>query len=59
MSARAPLQRAEHAALLGMTCGAALMLQPWWTGGLRAGFFVTAAFTLLHIVVVHRHREAA
>ena len=43
----------EHGALLGMALGVALMIQPWWSGGMRAGFFATAAFTLAHMVVSH------
>jgi hypothetical protein len=39
--------------LIGMALGVALMLQPWWSGGLRAGFFVTALCTLLQIVLSH------
>ena len=33
----------------GLAAGIAMMLQPWWAAGFRWGFFVTAAFTLLHI----------
>lgn len=35
---------------VGLVIGIALMLQPWWGGGYRCGFFVTAIFTLLHII---------
>ena len=59
MSARDGLDRRERLALLGMTLGVVLMLQPWWSGGLRAGFFVTAAFTVLHIAIVHAPRGRA
>ena len=33
----------------GLAAGITMMLQPWWAAGFRWGFFVTAAFTLLHI----------
>jgi hypothetical protein len=45
--------RLERAALLGMALGVALMIQPWWAGGMRAGFFATAAFTLAQIALSH------
>lgn len=47
----------ERAALVGMALGVALMLQPWWAGGLRVGFFATLAFTVLQIVAGHLPRE--
>ena len=49
----ARLRVLDRSALAGMAGSVALMLQPWWAGGLRAGFFLTAAFTLLSIVVTH------
>ncbi|MBI5363174.1 MAG: hypothetical protein HZA53_08340 [Planctomycetes bacterium] len=49
----------ERAALVGMGLGVALMLQPWWSGGLRAGFFATLACTLLQIVSSHLPKERA
>jgi hypothetical protein len=49
----------ERAALAGMALGVALMIQPWWAGGMRAGFFATAASTLAQIVASHvRGRRA-
>jgi hypothetical protein len=51
--ARSGLATAERIALLGMVIGVELMIQPWWAGGMRAGFFATAAFALGHIVVSH------
>ena len=45
--------RAEKLALLGLALGVALMLQPWWEGGMRAGFFVTLGSTLAQIVFSH------
>ena len=43
----------ERFALAGMALGVLVMLQPWWSGGMRVGFFATAAFSVLHIVVTH------
>ena len=43
----------ERCVLIGMSIGVALMLQPWWSNGMRAGFFVAAFFTAAHIVVAH------
>lgn len=43
-------------ALGGMTAGAALELQPWWSGGLRAGFFLLLAAVLLHVYTSHARR---
>jgi len=39
--------------LLGMALGVAVMLQPWWAGGMRLGFFVAAACTIAQIVLAH------
>ena len=53
---RAPVSsaaRLERLSLLGMTLGVAVMLQPWWPGGMRAGFFLAAACTLAQIVLSH------
>lgn len=43
----------ERLVLAGMALGVAVMLQPWWSGGMRVGFFATACFTVLHILVAH------
>ena len=43
----------ERWTLVGMALGVALMLQPWWSGGMRAGFFVTLGFTIAQIVLGH------
>lgn len=55
--ARAPgagiIARLERLTLVGMALGVALMLQPWWPGGMRAGFFVTLGSTLAQIVLGH------
>ncbi len=42
----------DRAALAGIALGFILVFQPWG-GTLRAGFFVTAFFTILHIVTSH------
>ena len=47
------IARADRALLWGMGLGALLMLQPYWLGGLRAGFFVTLACTVLQIITAH------
>ena len=44
----------DRIALTGMTLGVAAILQPWWAGGLRVGFFMTLVFTILHIITSHR-----
>ena len=43
----------DKLAQASMGLGVALMLQPWWGGGLQYGFFVTAVSTLLHILTSH------
>ncbi|HJP29002.1 MAG: hypothetical protein QF689_14785 [Candidatus Latescibacteria bacterium] len=43
----------DRVARFGLATGVALLLQPWWADGFRYGFFVTIAFTLLHIVTSH------
>ena len=45
--------RAERLALAGLALGVALMLQPWWPGGMRAGFFLTLGSTIAQIVFSH------
>ena len=45
--------RLERFALAGMALGVALMIQPWWSGGMRAGFFVTLASTIAQITLSH------
>jgi hypothetical protein len=45
--------RGERLALLGLALGVALMLQPWWAGGMRVGFFVTLVSTVAQIVLSH------
>lgn len=49
--------RLEAAALILMTLGVGTMLQPWWDGGMRAGFFVALAATLAQIVLSHLPRR--
>jgi hypothetical protein len=36
-----------------MAFGVALMIQPWWSGGMRWGFFVTLAFTVVQSLLAH------
>jgi hypothetical protein len=43
----------DRALLWGMGLGTCLMLQPFWGGGLRWGFFVTLGSTVLEIVTAH------
>lgn len=43
----------DRLARVGMVVGVALMLQPFWSEGLRYGFFATAFFTVLHIATSH------
>jgi len=50
--------RIETAALLGMALGVGTMLQPWWDGGMRAGFVLTAVCTVLQIVTSHLPRRS-
>jgi hypothetical protein len=47
----------ESLSLAGMALGVATMLQPWWSGGMRAGFFVTAACTIAQILLSHLPRR--
>lgn len=47
----------DIAARVGMAVGIACILQPWWGPGFRYGFFITAFFTLLHIVTSHLQLE--
>ena len=49
--------RVETYALVAMAVGVAVMLQPWWDGGMRAGFLVAAAGTIAQIVVSHLPRR--
>ena len=51
------IARFETLALGGMALGVATMLQPWWNGGMRAGFFVTLACTIGQIVLSHLPKE--
>jgi hypothetical protein len=53
MSRRAAMDGLDRASLAGIACGVALVVQPWWSGGFRAGFFVVLGATLLQIVASH------
>ena len=46
-------------ALGGIAAGIGLLLQPWWPGGFRCGFFLTMGFTILHIVTSHLNQPDA
>ncbi|MCE9594330.1 MAG: hypothetical protein K8S98_09050 [Planctomycetes bacterium] len=50
--------RFDRLTLVGMGLGVAILLQPWWSGGFRVGFFVTLASTLAQIVAAHLPRGA-
>jgi hypothetical protein len=39
--------------LSGMGVGTALMLQPFWMGGLKWGFFLTLVCTVLEVATAH------
>jgi hypothetical protein len=41
-----------------MVLGVAVMLQPWWAGGMRAGFFVAAISTIAQSIFGHLPRRA-
>lgn len=43
----------DRSTLVAIGAGLALMLQPFWDGGLRVGFFVTFAAVVAQIVVSH------
>ena len=48
----------ESLSLRGMALGVAVMLQPWWAGGMRVGFFVAAGSTIAQIVLAHLPRRS-
>lgn len=48
-----PLRTLDRVAISGMMLSVAVLLQPWWAGGLRAGFFGSLVFTLLHVYTSH------
>jgi hypothetical protein len=50
--------RLETSALAGMAGGVATMLQPWWAGGMRTGFFLTLACTVLQIAAAHARKAS-
>tara|TARA_Y100000588_G_scaffold375656_1_gene452277 strand:- start:2221 stop:2388 length:168 start_codon:yes stop_codon:yes gene_type:complete len=50
--------RTDSLAKNGLLVGIAIILQPWWSWGLKVGFFLTAAATVLHILTSHRLDEA-
>ena len=46
----------DKLALSGMAFGILSMLQPWWVGGFRIGFFITFFMTILHIFTSHMNK---
>jgi hypothetical protein len=53
VSSRARIARLDRLLLWGIAFAILLMLQPWWLGGFRVGFFATALCTLGQIVTSH------
>ncbi|HEY1534324.1 MAG TPA: hypothetical protein VGF76_09905 [Polyangiaceae bacterium] len=47
------IAQADRMLLCGMGLGTAVMLQPYWSGGLCWGFFMTLGCTVLEIVTAH------
>jgi len=45
--------RLDRLTLIAIALGIAVMLQPWWVRGFRAGFFLTLIATLGQIVTSH------
>jgi hypothetical protein len=52
-SAQSFIVRADRVLFCGMALGTALMLEPYWAGGLKWGFFLTLGSTVLEIVTGH------
>ena len=53
MNPRVWIVRLDRLFLWGIALAIALMLQTWWPGGFRVGFFATALCTLGQIVTSH------
>jgi hypothetical protein len=47
------IRRLDRLTLAGIAAGLALVLQPWWAAGFRAGFFVAIAAVLGQIATSH------
>ncbi|MFT3786502.1 MAG: hypothetical protein QM770_10090 [Tepidisphaeraceae bacterium] len=47
------MSRITKITILGMAASIALMLQPFWLGGFRIGFFSLIASTLAQIIASH------
>lgn len=47
------LRTLDRITIVGMISGILLLVQPWWQGGFRIGFFTTLGFTVLQIVTSH------
>ena len=43
----------DRLTLIGMAAGVTLILQPWWAGGLKSGFFAVLGFTIGQIIFSH------
>ena len=50
---RRALALLDRCSLAGIAAGVALVMQPWWQGGLRLGFFVVLAATVVQVVASH------
>ena len=47
------MRKLDRLTLAAIALGIGAMLQPWWDGGFRAGFFFTLAATLAQILTSH------
>ena len=52
-SAQSFIVLADRCLFCGMALGTALMLEPYWSGGLEWGFFLTLGCTVLEIITGH------
>lgn len=43
----------DKIAQVGMALGILIIFQPYWSQGLRVGFFLTLMATILHIITSH------
>ena len=46
-------RRADPLTLIAIAVGLAVMLQPFWPGGFRVGFFLTLVATVAQVVASH------
>jgi hypothetical protein len=49
----AAIRMLDKLSLYAMAIGVGLMLQPWWPGGFRTGFFLTLISTATQIIASH------